>query len=365
MKKIFMKTRKYLLIFLAGLITLILLGLFILHLKSPGKAELFVNANGEPIKNSISTIEKIELGGIEQYLIIRGIDSTKPVLLFLHGGPGSPEIGYIKKYNPDLEKDFVVVHWEQRGAGMSYSKTIPIESMNIEQFVSDTKELSDYLITRFEKEKLYIMGHSWGSYLGVQTIKKHPELYHCYFGIGQVADQYRSEKISFDWVKEQAEKNKDNRAINKLSKLNFPKKEDDSKKWMNFLLPERNYVDQYGGGMSRDYEGLLNKVSPVLNAKEYTLSDKINYGKGALFSIEHLWSDVMTTNFSESIDSIQTPVYIFQGLHDYQTSYIVAKDFYEQLKAPKKAFFTFENSAHCPFCDEPEKFNKKIRKIIK
>lgn len=358
------KAGKYLSIFFVGLITLFVIGLLTLYLKSPGKAEPFVDENGEILNKSISTIERVQLGGVEQYLIIRGIDSTKPILLFLHGGPGSPELGFVKKFNPELEHDFVVVHWEQRGSGKSYNKNIPIESMTVEQLISDTKELSKYLIERFNIDKIYIMGHSWGSYLGIKTVEKHPELYHCYFGIGQVADQFRSEKISYEWVKNQAEINQNKKAIKKLGKLNFPGINASSNEWISFLMTERRYVNVFGGGLFRDFSGTLDMLMPVLNAKEYTLRDKVNFGIGSLYSLEHLWDDLITDNLFETIDSVQIPVYFLHGVYDYQTSYTVAKEFYDQLKAPKKQFFTFENSAHCPIFNEPDRFNKIVREIL-
>lgn len=363
-KTVLRKTGKYLLFFLIGIIGLILVGLLALYLKSPGEPEAFYDENGKPIESSISTIEKIELGGLEQYLIIRGIDANKPVLLFLHGGPGTPVISFVKKHNPELEKDFVVVYWEQRGAGKSYNNTIPIESMNLTQFVEDSKDLSEYLIKRFNKKKIYIMGHSWGSFLGFQVIEKYPELYHAYFGIGQVANQYKSEKMSFDWLKEQALINQDEEVMNELASLHFPKKEDNAQKWMDYLLPERDLVDKYGGGFIRNYPSIWDKLLPVINTPEYTLKDKFSFLSGALFSVEHLWEEVITTNLFAAKDSIQIPIYFFHGIHDRQTVYTVAKEFYDSLKAPKKEFFTFENSAHWPICNEPKKFNEIIRKII-
>ena len=137
---------------------------------------------GKTLSGSISTIERITLGGQEQYLIIRGADTSKPVMLFLHGGPGSPETAFMKKTNLAIEKDFIMVYWEQRGAGKSYSKNMQPESMNIPQFVSDTRELSEYLAARFKQDKIYLMGHSWGSFLGIVTAYQHPELFHSYFG---------------------------------------------------------------------------------------------------------------------------------------------------------------------------------------
>ena len=363
MKNGFLKIRKYLLIFLIGIVTIISVGILALFFASPGKAELFVNEDGI-IENSISTIDKIELGGIEQYLIIRGFDLSNPILLFLHGGPGTPELSYVKKYNPELEKEFVVVYWEQRAAGKSFNKAISSETMNTKQFIEDTRELSEYLMVRFNKKKIYLMGHSWGSFLGINTIKKYPNLYHCYFGIGQVANQFRSEKISFDWVKKYAKKIEDKSGLNKLNAITMPKKDDDSKSWLDFLLVERGLIDKYGGGLLRKYKGKKDTFMPILLAKEYTLKDKLNYSKGAFFSIEHLWEEIMESNLFESIDSIETPVYFLHGRYDYQTTHLVAKEFYDQLKAPKKRFYTFENSAHSPIFDEPERFNDILREII-
>jgi pimeloyl-ACP methyl ester carboxylesterase len=138
-------------------------------------------------------------------------------MLFLHGGPGSPEAAFMKYFNRDIEKDFVMVYWEQRGAGKSYSKDIPVESMNMAQFISDTRELSEYLSERFQQDRIFIMGHSWGSLLGIMTAYKHPELFRAYFGIGQVAHQFRGEQISFEWAKEQAHKHNNKKSAEKLA----------------------------------------------------------------------------------------------------------------------------------------------------
>jgi pimeloyl-ACP methyl ester carboxylesterase len=347
---------------LVGLVAIILILAAVLWIKSPGKADPFTNETGETLPGSISVIEKVKLGGLEQYLIIRGADTTKPVMLFLHGGPGSPELPFMKKLNRDIENDFIMVYWEQRGAGKSYSKDIPIESMNISQFISDTRELSEYLIKRFNREKIYVMGHSWGTLLGLSTAYQYPELYYAYFGVGQVAHQYKGEKISFEWVKQQAIEKNDNDAIEELNQLVFPDSLADVDDWANFLMKERQYVNKYGGAM-RNMKSMWPMISMVLNTKEYTFADKINYSISNLFSIKNLWLDVINSNLNVSVDSMQIPVYIFQGIHDYQTPYTVAKDFFENLKAPQKEFFTFENSAHSPLMEEAEKFNSIVKKL--
>jgi pimeloyl-ACP methyl ester carboxylesterase len=126
-----------------------------------------LDANGSELEGSISTIEKVEVGGIQQGLIIRGEDITKPVLLFLHGGPGTPEFAVLQESDLNLEKNFVVVYWDQRGAGLSYASDIPAATMNVDQLIEDTKELSEILKTRFDEEKLFLMGHSWGGDLSL------------------------------------------------------------------------------------------------------------------------------------------------------------------------------------------------------
>lgn len=359
------KTITKIFLYTVGLIVLVFFGLVAsLWIMSPDKADPIKGPDGKVIPKSISTIEKITLGGIEQYLIIRGVDSTKPVMLFLHGGPGSPEFTFMKTCNRAIENDFVMVYWEQRGAGKSYSRHIPVESMNLGQFISDTRELSKILAKRFHQEKIFLMGHSWGSLLGILTVYKYPELFHAYFGIGQVCCQYKAERISFEWVKEQANKQNDRKAMEKLSKMTFPDSLADSEKWTNYLMSERAFVSRFGGGVTHQMKSLWPFVKGVLAAKEYSLSDKFNYMTASKFSLKYLWSDALNANLFNQIDSMQVPVYIFQGKYDYQTSYSVAKDFFDQLKAPEKEFFTFENAAHSPVLEDVDKFNSIVKEKV-
>jgi len=361
MKKII----RILLYILGCLISIVLVLTVILWIKSPGTADPITDKNGKTIPGSISSIEKIKLGGIDQYLIIRGVDSTKPVMLFLHGGPGSPETTFMKETNTAIENDFVMVYWEQRGAGKSYSNDIPVESMNLQQFISDTHELSLIIAKRFHKDKIYLMGHSWGSMLGILTAHQYPELYYAYFGIGQVCDQFKGERLAFEWVKEQAKLANDKEAIKDLSALNFPDSSASVEIWGDFLMKERNFANQFGGGITHKMTGMWPVIKLVLNAKEYTFKEKMNFMSGSIYSLEHMWPEVISTNLFNKIDSMQIPVYIFQGEHDYTTPYPIAKEFYEQLKAPKKEFYAFENSAHSPCMEEVEKFNAIVREKVK
>jgi len=355
------KIKKILFIFLGVSILFILCLLGYIWIKSPGTPAMILDKNGHKLANSISEIVKIPVGGIDQHLVIRGQNVNKPVLLLLHGGPGSPEFPFFKGNDLNLEAEFVVAHWEQRGAGKSYYEDIPIESMTVEQFIADAATVSDYLRQRFKQEKIYLMGHSWGSFLGTLVAQKHPHLFHSYTGIGQVSHQYLGERLSFEWAKTQAAKANNAADIAFLAALTFPDSLADNTTWTDFLIPERDMVNKYGGGMERKGADMMAVYKTyIFDTPEYTIQNKLNIMKGAMFSTAHLWDDVLQTNLSTAVDSLAIPIHIIQGVHDYQTPFAPAKAFFDQLKAPQKTFYAFENSAHSPFLDEVEKFNKII-----
>jgi pimeloyl-ACP methyl ester carboxylesterase len=360
MKRKFLKALLY---FLGILATLIIALTITLWVKSPGVTQTILDAHKKPVESSISEIEKVILGGQEQYIIIRGADKTKPVMLFLHGGPGSPEVAFIKHFNSEIENDYVMVYWEQRGAGKSYSKKIPAGTMNLQQMIADTRELSEYLINRFGCEKIYLMGHSWGSLLGMQTAYLYPDLYDAYFGIGQVCHQYMGEQLSYSWTLDQAVERNDTKAIELLENLGVPDSTGNIDQWLNYLMKQRRYVNKYGGGTTREMPGMWPLVKIVMNSGIYTLGEKLNFMNASMFSLEHMWLDVINSNLFTDIDSMQVPVYILHGTYDNTTPFPLAKEFYEQLKAPQKGFFSFENSAHSPIMEEPEKFNSILRKL--
>lgn len=350
-------------ILLISLFSLIGLLLTLWWINSPGTAESIKDSAGRNLPKSISVIDTVILGGLKQYLIIRGADSTKPIMLFVHGGPGGPEAVMMKEMNPGIEKDFVMVYWEQRGAGKSFHKNIPPETMNLDQFVQDASELSKILIHRYRREKIYIMGHSWGSLLGLLTAYRHPEHYYAYFGVGQIASQYRGEYVSYQWAREQAQQRNDTLGIRELNNLKFPDSPATNKAWDDFLGVERNYVMKFGGGATHQMTSIIPFVKMVFLAHEYTIPEKLNYVKAADYSMPFLWPEVIKSNLFEGIDSIGLPVYVLQGRFDFQTPYPVAKDFIQHLKAPDKAFITFEQSAHSPNMEEPSYFNSTVRSL--
>jgi pimeloyl-ACP methyl ester carboxylesterase len=344
------------------IIILVLLFFLVLIIQSPGKPRPLLDKNGKTEQGSIAIIETVKINEIDQKIIIRGRDTTKPVLLYLHGGPGSPEFPFVRQFNSGIENLFIVCYWDQRGSGLSYSRGIPAETMTLSQFVEDTREVTKYLIRKFNRQKIYLLGHSWGTILGSFTVNKYYEYYHAFLSVGQVAQQERSEIISYNFVLGKARELNDKRAIRSLLKIGSPPYLNPGESIDN-MMTERKYVTKYGGAV-KNGNFYTAAVKALFCCREYTLKDKINYMKGMKFTLNHFWNLVMKSDLFQDIPSQKIPVYIMQGKYDYQTVYSVAKEYFDSLQAPKKKFYTFENSAHSPIFEEPEKFEKILKEIL-
>ena len=361
MKKIF----KILGIALLLIIGILLIGLVVLAVNSPGKLEPLQDSEGKYIAGSLAEKNFIEIGGFRQGFFIRAENPANPVILFLHGGPGSPELPMLIPYEVSerLEKYFTVCYWDQRGAGMSFSSSIDPFTMTSTQMVEDTRQMTEYLQRRFNQRKIYLIGHSWGSYLGVKTIEKYPENYIAYIGIGQVSNQIESEKLAYDFMLQHATEINDKSAVKNLQK--YDKNAPDFPNNLNYLMTVRStLMNKYGIGFVHEQTISMNDMAKFIKSfRGYTLTEKINYLKGMQFSQATLWDSVIEDNLFVSSTVFQVPVYITQGKYDYQVSYTLAHEWFNKIEAPQKAFITFENSAHGTIIEEPEKFVQIIRKI--
>src|ERR1043165_3380637 len=180
----------------------------------PGKPKPVVDQNGEPLPNSISEKVFVDINGVKQGMFIKSKDVNNPVLLYLHGG--MPDYLLTEHYPTGLEDYFTVVWWEQRGSGISYSPSIPRETKTSEQMISDTLKLTNYLRQRFGKEKIYLMGHSGGTFIGIQAAARAPELYYAYIGVAQMSNQLMSEKLAYDYMLQQFKANGNTNMVRKL-----------------------------------------------------------------------------------------------------------------------------------------------------
>lgn len=346
----------------------IIIGIFfvfggVILINSPGKLPPLKDAQGKTIQGSISEKIWVEINGIKQGMFIRGENPKNPVILFLHGGPGTPLlqfISYLEK-SERLEKYFTVCYWDQRGSGMTYSKSTESSTMTIEQMVADTHEVTQYLKSRFKQDKIYLLGQSWGTYLGVKTIEKYPENYFAYIGIGQVTNQTKSERLAYDYMLTRAKEMNDQEVIDKLVKYDpyakdFPQ--------LNYLVKVRTkLLNKYGIGHLHQGLTFQDILKSLVVFKGYTLSEKINWFRGADFSMIYLFPIILNDDLFISSVKFEIPFYIIQGAYDYQVSQVLAEQYLDVLEAPKKEFFIFANSAHAPNMEEPEAFIKILRKI--
>jgi pimeloyl-ACP methyl ester carboxylesterase len=325
---------------------------------------------GKVIPGSVASLEKVDIDGVEQWLLIRGKSINNPVLLFIHGGPGSAEGPLVCHYNQKLEDYFIVVNWDQRGAGKSFSKKIPIETMTISQFISDTYQIVELLRNKFNQDKILVIGHSWGSILGILAVQKYPRLFHAYIGVGQFVNGKENERLSFEYAFNTAQKTNNQKAVRILNEINSPipywtmATDGD---WFNRLQKQRKWLLKLGGCVygERDYHKLI-KV--FLDAPEYTMSDSVKWIKGNYFSIKAMWPEIIRLDLAKQVPKLEVPVYFLIGRHDYNTPFELAEEYINQQEAPQKEFYWFDNSAHSPLYEEADKFNdiliEKVRPEI-
>ena len=359
------KARRVLAIIISIVLAGILILLGVLLAWSPGKPEPFLDANGDPLADSISEKILVNINGVEQGMFIKGKNINNPVLLFVHGGPGMPEYWLTQQYPTGLEDHFTVVWWEQRGAGLSYSPAIPAETMTAEQYIADTLEVTKYLRTRFGREKIYLMAHSWGSYIGIQAAAREPAFYYAYIGMGQIAYQIKSEQLAYEYALEYY-KNIGNTDMVQRLEAAPPTLTVPLPAAYNALRDE--YMHGAGIGTTHEIRSVVTGIFlPSWQFREYTIGEKINLWRGKIFSRSsdfNLWDTMQATDLTKQVTQLAIPVYFFEGAYDYTCAYPLAKEYFAQLNAPVKGFYTFEHSAHSPIFEEPEKMLKILQQDV-
>jgi pimeloyl-ACP methyl ester carboxylesterase len=298
--------------------------------------------------NSIATLERIRIGGVDQYILIRGNDSSLPVLLFLHGGPGMPAMYLAHAFQGELEKEFVVVQWDRRAAGKSYREDIS-STLTTEQLVADTVELTNVLRARFRQEKIYLVGHSWGTYLGMLVIARHPELYHAYIGIGQLARASPIAGIQDEYIRQSATRVGDFDAIKELEEKGANVRE--------------TLLFKFGGEL-HNAKSFMPLLLTGLAAPEYSLRDARNIPKGVSLYSRNFEYNSISGELMDVITQVEIPVYFFTGRFDYTDPFQLTEQYFSKIKAPEKHIVWFENSAHFPFYEEPANFARQMRGVL-
>jgi len=350
------KAGKMVLLGLSIILAISFVFLSILLVWSPGHPQPFQDENGQTLAFSLSEKITIQINGVDQGMFIKSKNIHNPVLLFVHGGPGMPEYWLTQRYPTGLEDHFTVAWWEQRGAGLSYYPDMPPETMTVEQFVDDTLEVTRYLIQRFGQEKIYLIAHSWGSFIGIQAAAKSPELYHAYIGMGQISNQLQSEQLAYEYALEQYRNNNNQRMLRKLE-ASAPTKTVPLPDAYEALRDE--YMHGLGVGTTHDMKSVITGIFlPFWRFQEYTLAEKVHLWRGKVYARSRefsLWETMLVTDMIQQVPDLAIPVYFFHGKFDYTCAYPLARAYYENLNAPLKGFYTFENAAHSPLFEEPQK----------
>lgn len=350
---------RIMLIILAALLGCAVLLTGWLLILSPGRVEAYRDQNGTILAGSISEKTFVNIGGAEQGMFIKGKNTENPVLLFLHGGPGMPTYFLSKQYPARLEDNFTVCYWEQRDAGISYSPDITAESMTAEKLVSDTIEVTNYLRKRFGQEKIYLMGHSWGSFLGIQAAAKEPGLYYAYIGVSQITKQLESEKLAYKWMMERYTQAGNTAKANILKE--YPILENDTSAVAWFKNPARDTtMHELGIGTMHNMKDVYNGVFfPFLGTREYTIGEKFNTffrSRPFLKKETKLIDQLFAADIPAEVPKLEIPVYFLSGSYDLTVNHDLNKAYLERLQAPIKGYYTFSESAHCPMHEEPVRF---------
>jgi proline iminopeptidase len=304
--------------------------------------------------NGVERNEAVRIGGIEQFISIRGADRRNPVLLIVHGGPGFPTTPLAWWNTRALEEYFTVVHWDQRGAGKTYLINDPKQvapTMKPERFVDDAEELIAWLRSDLRKDKVFLLGTSWGSYVGLEVARRRPEWLHAYIGMGQAANSPESERRGYAYALAAARKAGNNQAVAELESI-APYGAPGKPIPLQDIVIERRWSDFFGGVMAyrqSQFDGIASRLSP-----DYSDAEAPRVYDGNNFSQEFLFSPVLTLDFSH-VTRLKCPLIVLAGRHDRTVNSQVAREWFERVRAPEKHFFWFENSAHEIMTEEPGK----------
>jgi pimeloyl-ACP methyl ester carboxylesterase len=314
----------------------------------------FLDAEGAVLPGSVSEKVRVDINGVQQGMIVRGEDVTNPVLLVVHGGPGMPDYFLTRRYPVHLEDLCTVVWWDQRGTALSYHPAIPPESMTVEQFIADTLAVTDHLRERFGQDRIVLLGHSWGSLIGIQAAARSPERYAAYIGMGQVIDQRRSEKLAYDHMLTAYRERGDRRMVRALEAAPVTLEGGTPPRYLRHVRDRA--MHRLGVGTTHDMDSVITGiVLPSLTFPEYTWRERVDLWRGRAFSRSFgLWEDeVLRTDVARVVPRLEVPVHFFAGAHDHTCVTSLVRDYHDALDAPVKGFHLFENSAHSPLLEEP------------
>lgn len=358
------RPRRLLALLPTGILTLAVAALAIL-VALPASTPPVVGANGQPVPDSIAELTTVELSGQEQGISIRAADPDKPVLLYLSGGPGQSDIAFARALLQPFEQDFVVVVWDQRGSGRSYAALDPTSTYSLDALVGDTIALTDYLRERFTEDKVYLLGESWGSTLGVLAAQQRPDLFHAYIGSGQMVSQRDTDRIIWRDLLAYADRTGDGQLYDQILTLGEPPYRDTP--WANTT------VMGYYGLLETPYDppaayvarGEASGVGQFgLFGSEYSFVDNANLIRGLVDMFSVMYPQLQAIDFRTDVPELDVPVYVLDGENELRGRRELAHEWFAQLTAPHKELISYENAGHAVAFEQADAFLKLMNEEI-
>jgi len=337
-------------------IALVLLGALVAR---PAATDPIVGADGKPLPGSVAELTRARVGDRDLSMMIRGVDVTHPVMLFLAGGPGGSELGAMRKHGQALEQDFVVVTLDQRGTGTSYDQLEPTSTFTLAEAVEDVLGVTDYLRDRFDTDQVYLVGQSWGTILGVRAVQASPELFRAFVGVGQMVSPRETDRLFYRDTLAWAQRTGRVDVARTIEAIGPPPYQD----LLDYpvLLGYEQDVYPYDHTMNAEGEGQMVENLP---AAEYGLLGTINVARGLLDTFALMYPQLQDIDFRHDATRLDVPVYLLQGRYEARGRAEPAKQWFAMLQAPSKQWIEFDTSGHRPLFEQPELFHQVMTQTV-
>jgi pimeloyl-ACP methyl ester carboxylesterase len=326
----------------------------------PASVPALLDADGNEIPTGQVELTAVPIGGHEQWISVRASNPDAPVVLWLSGGPGQSDMAFTRALFDPIAEDVVFVNWDQRGAGKSRPALDPASTWTLDQAVADTIELTNYLRDRFDEEKIYLVGESWGSTLGVLAVQQRPDLYHAYIGSGQMVSQRETDRIIYHDVLDYAVSTGDSDLQATLEDFGEPPYRDI---WAyTFMMEQYEVVEpEYSPPAVYLERGNRAAIGPwgVL-ASEYTFVEKVNVLAGALEMFSVMYPQLQAVDFRVDVPKLDAPVYIMLGEAELEGRASLAREWFDLLQAPAKELLVIEDAGHSTALEGVETFHQLL-----
>ena len=324
----------------------------------PGTTPAITRADGTVVPGSIASLEKVDLGGRDQWLSIRGHSEDSPVLLYLSGGPGQSDMPQTRLLWRDLERNFVVVNWDEPGVGKAYAQIDPTSKITLDRAAAETVALTNYLRKRFDEQKVYLVGESWGTVLGVRVAQRRPDLYHAYIGSGQMVDIRETDRLLYRDMLAYARRTGDDAAADKMRDYGPPPYDDPLANayvmgYYEELAGEYETPDYAEARYEEDPYGPLGALG-----REYSLVDKVNHLRSLADYFAVMYPQLQEIDLRRDAKRLQLPVYLVQGRHELEARSALVPAWLEELRAPRKRLYWFEHAGHSTAFEEFKRFGR-------